>query len=132
MAFNAQREHAVMTAFRSCIADRQRIVMSDVAAEISEMPAERFWVSEQRAAIVVSALLAGRDLPPYTRSPKRRMFMEIFSRFVELRRKREGESIISIVSEIVHSPAPSFYMSPRSVMDIVYKSLRRIRKSKTR
>lgn len=95
--------------------------MRDIGAAIVNMPAARFWVSEERATIVVSALLSGRDLPENMRPTKCEMFSEIYHRVLKLRRERPKASVFELVCEVVNSPAPKFYMLPRSAMDIIYK-----------
>ncbi len=121
LAFTRQRNNDLMRAFRSLIRDVPVIRTREIAAKVVALPAERFYVSEERAAIVISALLAGKPLPPNMRPSKVRMFSEIHRRVLCLRAKRPSLSVAALVAEVVHSPAPEFYMMPRAALDIIYK-----------
>lgn len=121
LEFTRERNADLMRAYRHQIRKPGHIRMSDIGAAIVNMPAARFWVSEERAAIVVSALLAGRDLPHNMRPTKCEMFSEIYRRVIALRRSRPKATLFDLVSQVVNSPAPKFYMLPRSAMDIIYK-----------
>ena len=114
LEFTRERNADLMRAYRHQIRQARHIRMRDIGAAIVNMPAARFWVSEERATIVVSALLSGRDLPENMRPTKCEMFSEIYHRVPKA-------SVFELVCEVVNSPAPKFYMLPRSAMDIIYK-----------
>ena len=95
--------------------------MSDIATNIVNSPARRFYVSEERAAIVISAMYQGRKIPTNMNSNKLEMFIEIFKRVKSLRSDNPKLSIFEAVCAVVNSPAPKFYMQPRSAIDIIYK-----------
>ena len=121
LEFTRERNADLMRAYRHQIRQARHIRMRDIGAAIVNMPAARFWVSEERATIVVSALLSGRDLPENMRPTKCEMFSEIYHRVLKLRRERPKASVFELVCEVVNSPAPKCYMLPRSAMDIIYK-----------
>lgn len=121
LEFTRQRNDELMRAYRTQLRLSPHISMARVSAAIVRMPAPRFWVSEERAASVVTLLLAGRDLPPNMRPTKVRMFSEIFRRYLALRDRHPDASLQDLVSQVVNSSAPEFYMLPRSAMDIIYK-----------
>ena len=125
LEFTSERNADIMRAFRHQLrlaaAAPGPISMFAICDALVGMPAARFWVSDERAAAVVSAMVAGRDLPANMRPTKVAMFSEICRRVVALRPQRPGLSLSAVVSEVIHSPAPCFYMLPRSAMDIIYK-----------
>lgn len=121
LEFTRERNIDLMRAYRHQIRSARHIRMREIGSAIVNMPAARFWVSEERATIVVSAMLSGRNLPENMRPTKHEMFSEIFNRVITLRRSRPKASVFELVSEVVNSPAPKFYMLPRSAMDIIYK-----------
>lgn len=95
------------------------------------LPAERFWVSEERAVAVVRAMLRGDN--PLTRvrnGYKRAMFEEIFRRVKAYVTLRPDQPIPDIVADIVNNPAPSFYMDPRSAAETVYLHIRNRKRKK--
>lgn len=121
MNFTAERNADILRAYRQRLAEVNHINMRRIGEDIVNMPSRRFWVSSERAAIVISELLRGKPIPAYTRPPKREMFLEIYRRFLLLRRKNPKETILGLAAIIVNSEAPKFYMSPRSAMEIIYR-----------
>lgn len=87
---------------------------------VAEMPSKRFWVSEERAAIVVSAIMRGDKLEKM-RPTKRRMFQEICRRVMELKRKQPQSTILELTSVVCDQPAPEFYLTPKSIKVIIYQ-----------
>lgn len=87
-------------------------------------PASRFWVSEERATRVLSAMAKGEILSSATELSKRRMYEEINRRVEALRPNRETEPLVNLVREVVYEPAPEHYISPVTAMNMYYEHLR--------
>lgn len=100
------------------------IRLMDVFREIAEMPSQRFWVSEERAAIVVSDMMKGNKLK-YTAKMKKEMFSEIYRRFIKLKRHKPHLTTLELVTEVCNQPAPKFYLTPKSIKVIIYKIKRK-------
>lgn len=94
--------------------------MPEIFELVAESPASRFWVSEERAAIVIAAMEAGKPLTRMRRN-KREMFEEIFRRYLALRDLHPDKSLFELVSIVVHQPAPKFYLTPRTVGEFIYR-----------
>lgn len=118
--FTGQRNNDLMRAYREQLVKARFIVMPEIFELVAESPASRFWVSEERAAIVVAKMLAGKPLPRM-RSNKREMFDEIFRRFLLMREQYPQKSIYTLVTKIVNQPAPKFYLTPRTVGEFIYR-----------
>lgn len=118
--FTRQRNADLMRVFRQKLAEADVIRMPEIFRQVAESPSSRFWVSEERAAIVIASIQAGRKLPTMTLN-KREMFDEIYRRYSLLRALYPQRSIIDLASEIVHQPAPKFYFTPRSVGEFIYR-----------
>lgn len=97
------------------------VSMPIVFASIVDMPAKRFWVSSSRATVVVSAIIHGDKLD-YMRPNKREMFMEIYRRYLKLRRNDAVSSVARLVQKVVSQPAPKFYISASSAKIIILKA----------
>ena len=121
LEFTKERNADLMRAYRHQIRNARHIHLREIAPAVVNMPASRFWVSEERATIVVSSMLAGHDLPHNMRPTKCEMFSEIYHRVIKLRSKHPGVPVRQLISEVIHSPAPKFYMGPRFAMEIIYK-----------
>ena len=120
MDFTRQRNDDIMRVFRRQLQLADHIIMPDIFEKVANSPASRFWVSEERAAVEISRMLAGK---PFSRmrSNKREMFDEIFRRFLKLRKIHPDLSPLELASIIVHQPAPKFYLTPRTVGEIIYR-----------
>lgn len=120
MDFTRQRNDDLMRAYREQLALANYIIMPEIFKKVAESPAKRFWVSEERAAVEISRMLAGK---PFSRmrTNKREMFQEIFRRYLALRDFYPDKSVLELVSVIVYQPAPKFYLTPRTVGEFIYR-----------
>ena len=116
----AERNADLMRAYHEDIASCDNINLSEVWKRIADMPSARFWVSEERAAIVVSRMMKGDNLH-YMRPTKREMFQEIHSRVMALLADNPSLSIYMCCIKVVSMPAPKFYMTPLSIRQTIYK-----------
>ena len=129
MDFTRQRNDDLMRAFRHQLDLSRSVVMPDIFQKVADSPASRFWVSEERAAVEIARMLAGRPFArmlagrPFARMRpnKREMFQEIFRRYLALREARPDLSLMELVSVIVHQPAPKFYLTARTVGEFIYR-----------
>ena len=121
LEFTHQRNDELMRAFREALDKRPFIDISEVSEVIVNMPCSRFWVSEERAMVVVSAIIKGKPVLDTMRPTKREMFQEIYNRVCLLRQQQPDAPLFDLVMDVVNSPAPKFYMRPRCAMEIIYK-----------
>lgn len=119
-AFIRQRNDDLMRVFYDRLGLASFIVMPEIFRQVAESPARRFWVSEERASIIIARMLAGKPLPGM-RQTKLEMFNEIYRRVVAMREEYPCKPLHELVSIVIHQPAPRFYMTPRTVGDIVYR-----------
>lgn len=121
LEFTEQRNKELMRVFHETLADRSFIDISEVSEIIVNKPCSRFWVSEERAMVVMAALVKGKPVLETMRPTKREMFQEIYSRVLAMQKQRHDASLYELVLKVVNSPAPKFYMRPRCAMEIIYK-----------
>lgn len=121
LSFSEERNNELMKAFRQAIHHSQYIDIARISQKVVNTPCSRFWVSEERALVVVVAMLKGRHVLNTMRPTKQEMFREIFSRVMTLRQQQPKLTLAELISIVVNSPAPKFYMTPRSAMEIIYK-----------
>lgn len=107
--YKKERECELLCAFKRELANSKHIVMNSILQRVVNSPCSKFWVTEERAAIVISNMLCGKAI--FATDSKREMFTELLKRYKEERKKRKTEPISRIVFDIVNSPAPKFYLS---------------------
>lgn len=118
--FTQERNQELMRVYQEKLSKAGYIVMPKIFEQVANSPCSRFWVSEERAAIVISTLLAGKVVPNMRRN-KREMFDEIFRRFLIAREQYPEKSIYALAIMVVNQPAPKFYMTPRTVGELIYR-----------
>lgn len=122
LEFTNRRNSDILRAVRHQISLADTISMPDIFRLAAESPAERFWVSEERAAAVISIM--ERKMPfPKMRYNKREMFLEIYRRYLAARKIHPGKSPVELISQIVNEPAPKFYLTPRTFGELYYRIL---------
>ncbi|MDE5653743.1 MAG: hypothetical protein K2G75_07030 [Muribaculaceae bacterium] len=128
--FTSQRDAEIVKKFRRCLAQARVLDMDEIFMKVSRLPVERFYVSEVRALQVVKAYRQTGIWP--VRTPVRReMFAEIDRRVTMLMSRRPELKFREAVFEVVNSPAPSFYLTPRSCRTLIYSVLQRVRRKKS-
>jgi len=110
--FAEERNKDLLRSYRKLL-EESDVISSEIYVRLVEMPSVRFWVSEERAAIVVASMMKGNKLANH-RQNKREMFQEIYRRVMLLKTKRAELSLFELVSEVVRQPAPKFYITPGS------------------
>lgn len=120
LEFTRERNEDLMRVYREKLSEASIIVMPVIFELVAQSPSSRFWVSEERAAIVISAMAAGRPMPRM-RKNKREMFEEIFRRFVVMHEQQPDKSVYELVTLIVNQPAPKFYLTARTVGEFIYR-----------
>lgn len=117
--FKKERDNAVVETFRRLAAQCTHIRMPQLMERLVMEPCARFWVSEERATIVVAAMMRGEEATTGMGSSKRRMFAEIFKRVKALRAENLTCPLVRLVRMVIDSPAPEFYLTPRSAQNIL-------------
>lgn len=113
------RDRDLMRAYREALSQSNGDSAADMYDKVAKMPAARFWVSEERAAIVISNMFKGRSIAQM-RTNKREMYEEIYRRVCELKKKRPEESVYDLTFEVVSQPAPKFYLTAESARIIIH------------
>lgn len=118
--YEDQRNDNLMTVYHKIIVEANYVRMPDIYEKVANSPSRRFWVSEERAAIVVSAMMRGDKLKNM-RPLKREMYNEIYNRAMSLREKHPSLPVSQLVAMVVEQPAPKFYLTPGSAKVLICK-----------
>lgn len=113
--YTTQRNKELLLAYREVIRKVEVINLPKVLNIISDMPCSRFWVSEQRAAIILAKLFKGENILCGMRKCKQEMFMKLYLEAICLRQENQKASIFQIAWQVVNSPAPKFYLAPSCI-----------------
>lgn len=118
--FTKQRNEELKNAFKAQLYLLGTIPTEELFTRAAKMPASRFWVSERRAAEVISKMLKG-DMMFGMNRKKREMYIEILIRVREEMRREPGITVTEATFRAVNSPAPEFYLTPKSARVIIYR-----------
>lgn len=136
--FITTRDSELYRNFLDILRAARNVPLRDMYGMAAQRSASRFWVSERRAAEVVSALLAARrrgaehekafleNMYPL----KRRMYEEISAKVLTLMDSDTSLCLTHAVDIIVNEPAPEFYLTAESAKVIIYRHRRRLRAGK--
>jgi len=113
-----ERNRDLLRAFHEVIASGAHPSVPDIYRATANSPASRFWVSEERAAVVLTLMFNKRKLPKMIKS-KREMFNEIYRRAVKLKAKNPDMTMLELATNVVHQPAPKFYLTGGSTKVII-------------
>lgn len=123
--FTEARDKELLRAVRRLVMDPRCKSMTEVYAQAVTEPCSRFWVSERRAAEVISKMLRGVD-PDWKSVPLRcKMYQELCRRVIAWREENPGHHLSDAVFAAVNSQAPEFYLTPESAMVIVSRIMKR-------
>lgn len=128
--FRGQRDddlfRAYSAAWERAYMNDEYVCLSRLMEEVVATSAQRFYVSEERAAIVLSKMLQGQSIA-HMQLQKRRMFEEIYRRFLALMQRRPYLRYQEAVTIVVNQPAPEFYLTIGSAIVILHRIRKRRR-----
>ena len=122
LEFTEERNGELMRVYRELINECRYVSIPELSRRIVSTPCSRFWVSEERATVVCAALMRGdKSVLKGMRRTKREMYEEIYRRVLIEKMVNPQAKVAQLVSRIVYSPAPCFYMQARSAMEAIYR-----------
>lgn len=133
MEYSRERSEDLMRVYDEYIASCGHISMPDVYNTIVNMPSRRFWVSDIRAALVISAMMRGEARLDKMCRSKREMYEEIHRRVIDLSKTYPDKTTFELCAMAVTQPAPKFYLTPGSAKILICKARKEwIRKKRAR
>ena len=122
--FAEQRNEDLISTYRRKLSECEVIRLPKVLRETVQSPSKRFWVSEERAIIVVMQMMAGNNLDRM--QPMRKaMYEEIYRRTMKMKMMNPEMTFTEIVSLVIEQPAPCFYLTPGSAKVIIHKAMKK-------
>ena len=118
--YENERDKELIKTFHNAIMSNDGLKLIDILTITVNSPCSRFWVSEERASIVLSKMFAG-DTLVYMSDTKREMYQELFRRAKEKKRKYPHKSVYELAIDVTGQPAPKFYLTPQSAKVIICK-----------
>lgn len=63
LEFTEQRNRELMNTYKEKLMEAKVIIMPAIFKRVANSPASRFWVSEERATVVIAAMMQGKKFP---------------------------------------------------------------------
>lgn len=117
--YKNERNEDLFRAYRQLLETERVINPKTFFKKLVRMPSKRFWVSEERASVVLSVMLQEKQPQAIIRNRKE-MFREIYKRAIRLMKKEPELSISEVARRVVNQQAPKFYLSPKSAKYIIF------------
>ena len=107
-----------------------RITQTGLVERAVNSPASRFWVSSERACVIIYRLEKGESIG-YMKRNKLRFYTELYKAFCLYREQHpEITCVKHLVEIVVMQPAPCFPITPRVARNIIEKMRRKCQKEK--
>ncbi len=118
--FSADRNEELKRIFRREFMKKEHLTVDSAIEAVWRSSASRFYVSEQRARAVLRYRRRHGVFPGIV-SGRLEMYKELWRRFEEGMERDPGKEEDDLIYEVVNSPAPSFYLSKRTMRTLLYK-----------
>lgn len=125
--YSQERDEDMRKAYSLIVGECDRVDLQKVFSRLVNMPSKRFWVTPDRAAIVIHSMMRG-DTLQNMRPTKREMFEELYRRVMELKKQYPEATMPELCSMAVLTPAPKFYLTVGSAIVIWHKAKKNRRK----
>jgi hypothetical protein len=125
------RDRELLSIYRDKLINCATIDLDQICRDIAVTPTSRFWVNE-KIALDEMYYIRKHGCTSRTSETYREMFMEIYKRVCELRLRKPSMSLRDAVERIVQSPAPRFYLTPKSIKVVICKAKRRLLEERKR
>lgn len=122
--YQQDRDCDLMRAFRESLSKNPGKNLPEILKITVNCPSKRFWVSEFRAAIVISKMMHGDTLKNMTLT-KREMYFELYRRIIALKKKYPTFTLSELAIIATNQPAPKFYLKPESAGIIIHRIKKR-------
>lgn len=106
-----------------------RVCQSLLAEKAVGSPASRYWVSSERACVVVYRMMRGESIG-YMNPVKHRFYTALYQAFCRYREEHPQMPVKHIVEIVVTQPAPCFPVTPRVAKNIIERTRRRCQREK--
>ena len=101
-----------------------RVVKAKLMERVVASQASRFWVSSERACVIIYRMERGESVD-YMKPDKRRFYTELYRAFCNYKKQHpEQRCVKHIVELVVMQPAPCFPVTPRVAKNIIEKTRR--------
>ena len=122
--YRQERDKDLIRVYREVIARHTHIHLPSVIEEVVSSPSKRFWVSEERAKIVIAEMTRGKSLENMNQT-RRNMYIEIYRRVLLMQQSRPDLPLSRLVELVIDEPAPCFYLTPQSAKVILHRIKKR-------
>lgn len=118
-----QRDHELYRAFckakEKMLKERGRISLSDAVDAARKSPASRYFVSEQRASIVLRHIMNNRAPLETMTETKNRLFRHLYVKYKALKSENPEATHEELVVMACASPAQEFYITHKTAIEIL-------------
>lgn len=119
--YEAERNKELLKAYCSQVEICSEIHLDEILSRVVNTPCSRFWVSDERASIVMSGIERGAVNLDSMIESRKEMFLEIYDRVKALRINNPTMSLSELTNEVVKQPAPRFYLTAKSARTIIHR-----------
>lgn len=127
--FAERMDRELMDAYRSTLRETEASSGDEFYNRVTGKGCSRFWVSEERAAVVMGRMDRGGSLEGM-KQERREMYRELHDRYRRLRERHRDMTATEATFRAVNSPAGRFYLSPATARSHIYRMMRERRQER--
>lgn len=117
--FSEERNEEIKRLFNKELKRKGSGTISDAMQAVWQSPASRFYISEQRAKAVLR-YRENHGVFPGRLQGRLEMYEELWRRYNRKLSENTAADNDDIIFDVVNSPAPSFYLSRRTMRTLIY------------
>lgn len=114
----SQRNDDLYEKYKDVIRHSEIIMSKEIFKRLVLMPAKRFYVSEERAGVIIRKMIKGEDLGKMKKETKQ-MYQDIFNIVKKMLCNDKENTLSKIISKALYNKAPSFYLTENSARVII-------------
>jgi len=134
-AFSEQRDKDLLDAYHRQLEKQLsmygRIIITGLIQKVINSNASRYWVSSERACVVINKLEKGESIN-YMKANKIRFYKALYKEFCTFRETHPEMPKKHIVEIVITHPAPCFGMSQRVAGNIIRRMKKKCREEKVK
>lgn len=109
--YREERDNELLSVFRKVYSESKTCRrLDELLTDVINHRTKRFWISAERASIVISSMKKGRSIS-HMKPHKQEMFHEIYRRLLLLEKEHPETPTLQLLEMVVDEEAPSFYIS---------------------
>lgn len=113
-----QRNKDLYEKYKDVIKFSEIITSKEIFRRLVSMPAKRFYVSEDRASVIIRKMMKGEEVGNMKKETKK-MYHDMFNLVTKILNSDKTSTMSKAISKVLNGDAPYFYLTENSARVII-------------